>query len=296
MPLRHGAFPVKSSATRATALVALALTFLAAPDARADEKEICVRAVDHAQLSRLDGKLREARAGFMTCARPVCPDAIREDCIRWVADVDASLPSLVIEAVWADGRDVTGMKVTLDGQPLPGAEAGRAFTLDPGAHTFRFDVPGAAPVESHNVVREGEKNRILRVVFTPSTLPAAVSTPASMPAAPTPPVVAAPVGLWRDPKSEGERANGSHPSPIPTSAFLFGGGALVGFGGFAYFGLSGTNRLDSLRSTCGHTCNPSDVTSARNQILVGDILAFVALAATGVATWLVVTRPDATAQ
>ncbi len=290
MPLRRGPALVKSSAVRA--LVAFAMASLAGSSARADEKEICVRAVDHAQLSRLDGKLRDARAGFMTCARPVCPDAIREDCIRWVAEVDASLPSVVIDAVWADGHDVTGMKVLLDGQPLAGAEGGRAFPLDPGAHTFRFEVPGAALVETRNVVREGEKNRILRVIFTPSAQPPPPA-PAASASEPAAALVAAPPGLWRDLKSENERAQRSARGPIPTSAFLFGGGALVGFGGFAYFGLSGTNRLDSLRSTCGHTCNPSDVTSARNQILVGDILAFVALAATGVATWLVVTRPDA---
>jgi hypothetical protein len=100
--------------------------------------------------------------------------------------------------------------------------------------------------------------------------------------------------LWRDLKSEDERGRSAKRGPVPTAAFLFGGGALLGFGGFAVLGLSGTGRLDSMRSTCGHTCNPSDVTSARNEILVGDILAFAALAATGVATWLVVTRPDAT--
>jgi hypothetical protein len=73
---------------------------------------------------------------------------------------------------------------------------------------------------------------------------------------------------------------------------VFGGVGLVGLGGFAYFSLAGTGRLSSMRSTCEHTCNPADVTSARNEILVGDIVGYVGLAAAGVATWLALTRPD----
>jgi hypothetical protein len=41
-------------------------------------------------------------------------------------------------------------------------------------------------------------------------------------------------------------------------------------------------------------CNPSDVNSARNEILVGDVLGMVGLAATGVATWVWLTRPVVT--
>jgi hypothetical protein len=278
---------------RIAAVLALAIGS-ATPSARAaDEKEACVRAVDRAQVARFDGKLREAREGLVICARTVCPNAIRDDCTRWLAEVDASLPSVVVEAVWADGRDVTGLKVLLDGQPLAGADGGRAVTLDPGAHSFRFEVAGAAPVETRNVIREGEKNRVLHVSFTPTVspplpppLPPAGSA-APEPAAVPPPV---PAAMWQ-PAPEDGRSNSSSRRPIPASAYAFGGVALLGFGGFAYFGLAGTNQLDSLRATCVHTCNASDVTSARNEILVGDILGFVALAATGVATWLVLTRP-----
>jgi hypothetical protein len=277
-------------------LVALAIGGTMASDARAaDEKEACVRAVDHAQVARLDGKLREAREGLMVCARAVCPNAIREDCTRWLAEVDASLPSVVFEAVWADGRDVTGMKVLLDGQPLAGAEGGRAVTLDPGAHTFRFEAAGAAPVETRNVIREGEKNRIIRVSFA-APAPTAIAPPAialvpppAPPPEPSATATSVPSVMWQ-PVLEDSRAS-SRRGPVPPLAYVFGGGALLGLGGFVYFGLAGTNQLNSLRATCVHDCNPSDVNSARNEILVGDILGFVALAATGVATWLVLTRP-----
>jgi hypothetical protein len=280
MPLRHGA------------LLAFALGIVVASDARAaDDKEACVRAVEHAQVVRLDGKLREAREGFVTCARAVCPTAIRQDCTRWVTEVDASLPSVVFEAIWADGRDVTGMTVILDGRPLAGADPGRAVTLDPGEHTFRFEVPGAAPIETRNVIRESEKNRILRVTFTPG----ATETPAVVEsAAPAPPPASspapAPSNLWQPIPPRDRQTHVAKRGPVPLAAFIFGGVGLVSFGGFAFLGLEGTHQLDSMRSTCGHTCNPSDVTSARDTLLAGDILGFVGLAASGVAAWLVLTR------
>jgi hypothetical protein len=292
----------RGTTERVSTLLVIAAMLTAGREASADEKEVCVRAVERAQVARLDGKLRKAREGFVVCARPVCPEAIRQDCTRWVGEVDASLPSVVFEAVWADGHDVTGMTVRVDGQLLAGADAGRAVTLDPGEHAFRFEVNGAAPVDTRNVIREGEKNRILQVTFTPTApaeaaMPASTSPAPAAPATPSPPAMAAPAlgsttaapaDLWRRSPPEGE---GRAHRPIPVLAWVLGGVGLVGLGSFAILGLSGTSQLGSLRSTCMHTCNPSDVSSARNEILVGDILGFVGLAASGIATWLVLTRP-----
>jgi hypothetical protein len=282
---------VRASLHRLSAFVLAAAVTSSARGA--DEKQTCVRAVERAQVERLDGKLRAAREGFVICARAVCPDAIRVDCTRWVAEVDASLPTVVVDAVWADGRDVAGLTVTLDGQPLPDSAAGRAVMLDPGPHTFRFEAPGAAPVEMRNVIHEGEKNRMLHVTFDPkekgglAAVPAPPSAAARAPAlqpAPNPPAI------WHLP-SEDQQTAPSTRRPIPTSAFVVGGFALAGFGGFAYAGLSGLGQLNHLRSTCAPSCDPSLVTSARQEILVGDIIGYVSLVAAAVATWLVLTRP-----
>jgi hypothetical protein len=294
MHLSRGASFLTFPAVRLLAFLSVAIGALTTPDARAsDEKQVCVRAVEHAQLVRLDGKLREARSGFVTCARAVCPDAIREDCTRWVAEVDASLPTVVVDAVWADGRDVAGLTVMLDGQPLPDAATGRAVAVDPGTHAFRFEVPGALPIETRNVVREGEKNRILHITFAPIAPAglAAAPVPAAAPA-PAPISSAAPIpaAIWHL-EVPNQRTPSAPRRPIPTSALVVGGFALAGFGGFAYAGLSGTGQLNYLRSTCAPSCNPATVTSARQEILIGDVLGYFALAAAGVATWLVVTRP-----
>lgn len=284
------------------ALVSLALLFggegrAGAADDR--DKEACIRAVEHAQVVRLDGKLREAREGFVTCARPVCPDAIRQDCTRWVTDVDASIPSVVFRAVWADGHDATGMRVLVDGKPLADTEPGRAVVLDPGEHTFRFEVAGAAPVETRNVIREGEKDRLVRVTFTPlAPTPAPTSNGDSTAASPSgspSTSVPAPANLWQPipPAEQGGSSAGGR-RPIPLAAYILGGVGLASFAGFGYLAFDGTSRLDGMRSganSCAPNCRPSDVTSARNEILAGDILGYVGLAATGVAIWLALARP-----
>jgi hypothetical protein len=169
--------------------------------------------------------------------------------------------------------------------------------LDPGEHTFRFEVPGAAPVETRNVVREGEKNRIVRVTFTPlapTPSPAPTGDTTAPPSGSSSTSVPAPANLWQPVPAAEQRPRTGSRGPIPVAAYILGGVGLASFAGFGYLALDGTSRLDGMRSgagSCAPNCKPSDVTSARNEILVGDILGYVGLAATGVAVWLALARP-----
>jgi len=289
--------PVRAAHSALVSLVLLVAGETRAGAADERDKEVCIRAVEHAQVARIDGKLREAREGFVTCARAVCPEAIRQDCTRWVTDVDASLPSVVFEAVWVDGHDATGMRVLLDGKPLADTEPGRAVVIDPGEHTFRFEVAGAAPVEARNVVREGEKNRVVRVTFAPLAPPpppAPTGDTGTAPSGSSPASVPAPANLWQPIPAPEQRPHAAGRGPIPVAAYILGGVGLASFAGFGYLALDGTSRLDGMRSGsggCAPNCRASDVTSARNEILAGDILGYVGIAATGVAIWLALARP-----
>jgi hypothetical protein len=278
------------------ALASLALLVAGETRARAadeKDKDVCIRAVEHAQVARLDGKLREAREGFVTCARAVCPEAIRQDCTRWVTDVDASMPSVVFEAVWADGHDATGMRVLVDGKPLADTEPGRAVVLDPGEHAFRFEAAGANPVEARDVIREGEKNRIVHVTFTPlAPQPAPAQSADAMAAPPSATSMPAPASLWQ-PVPAPERPSAAS-RPIPLAAYILGGVGLASFAGFGYLAIDGTSRLDGMRSgpgMCAPYCKSPDVNSARNEVLAGDILGYVGIAAAGVAVFLALARP-----
>lgn len=260
--------------TRRASLLGLALLgvgTIARADGRAETTKACVAAVEEGQLDRYKGHLRAARAAFLVCADAACPGPIRADCSRWLAEVSLSLPTAVIRQTWEE--DAIGARVYMDGKPLLVRGEGLALPLDPGEHTFRFEIDGARPVETSHVIREGEKNRVLQVVFSPlAKSPAAkVTTPEGGPSAPLP------------------RA------PLPLGAYVAAGGGLLGIAAFVVLAVSGTSELEYLRGTCKTTCAPSRVTAARQQLLVGDIALGAGLVSLGAAAWLVLSRPQATA-
>lgn len=248
-------------------LTSIGVGGVARAETRASAMATCVTAAEGGQLERYNGKLRAARAAFVACANEECPGPIRADCARWLAEVDASLPTVVIRGRWEDGRDANGARVSLDQRPVEERGDGLAVPVDPGPHVFRFELAGARPVEASYVIREGEKNRPLEVVFAPATRASAAAAPD----------VAVPHGGGR----------------VPAGAFVAAGVGAVGIAAFVVLALRGTSELEHLRSTCKTTCEPSRVDAARSQLLVGDIALGAGLVSLGVATWLVLTRPDA---
>jgi hypothetical protein len=228
-----------------------------------DDAAVCVRAVEDAQVMHRAGKLRRAREGFITCAREVCPAPVKRDCASWLAEVTASIPSIVFAVRMRDGREVQSGHVTADGEPFVDTFDGRAVFVDPGAHTFVFDVANAKPTAFQTVVHEGEKNRLLSVTLD------ANASPLSPP--PPPPTAAS--------------------RPIPAGTWVAAGAAIVGLAGFTFFGLSGRNDLADLRATCVSHCAPDDVDAARQKLLIGDVFLAGGVVALAVGAWFFVTRP-----
>ena len=79
------------------ALAALALTVPTAAHAD-DAKLACVTQLDRAQSLQSARKLTSARASFLACAVPSCPELVRQDCSKSAVEVEQSLPSLVFSA------------------------------------------------------------------------------------------------------------------------------------------------------------------------------------------------------
>jgi hypothetical protein len=242
-------------------LVALTLNAVATRGA-ANEVDVCVQAVDRAQRSRYDGKLRAARDDLVICARDACPKPIRRDCAQWLGEVEEKLPSVVFR-VSVNAEDAHDVKILVDGEPLAGAGEGRAVALDPGEHSLTVEAADAVPLTTRRVVREGEKSRVIAIGLSPERRQVEVTKGAAPPT-----------------------------RSIPASAFVATSVAALGFAGFAYLGLSGTHDLDHLRETCKPNCAPSDVTAAREKLLVGDIALGIGVLAAGIAVWLVLTRPS----
>jgi hypothetical protein len=70
------------------ALVALASVLVLAVSADAFAANACVAAADKGQDLRAAGKLDEARAQFLVCAKATCNRVVRADCERWVKEID----------------------------------------------------------------------------------------------------------------------------------------------------------------------------------------------------------------
>jgi hypothetical protein len=258
------------------ALVCLAASLVGgAASARDDEKQACARASEEAQQLRSEGRPKEARDRLLVCARDTCPGIVRKDCTLWLAEVTAALPSVVVAAKDAQGQDVVTVKVTLDGEPFTDKVDGKAIAVNPGVHTFHFEMDGAPPVDDKVVVREGEKNRELLVTFKTPTA-ALPPKPAPPPVEPPPPPPAA-----------------SHAPPALT--YVFGGLAVVAAGGYAYFGIKGKSDVDNLRATCAPDCTASQKNNASTELLVANVSFGVGVAALVTAAIVWIAAPGASA-
>jgi hypothetical protein len=142
-----------------------AMTLAIAPLARADDKQACSTAYADLQTLRRDGKLQAARQQAAVCTRDVCTAFIRDDCTKWLGEIEATLPSVVIDVRDAQGQETAAVRVLLDGQPWLDALDGKAKPIDPGQHTLRFEMEGTPPIEETVQIREGEKNRKLSASF-----------------------------------------------------------------------------------------------------------------------------------
>ena len=251
----------------------LALTFIGllgatAPSARADDaRQQCADSYEKAQYLQRDGKLTEARAQLLVCTREACPAFVRTECAKWLGDVDASQPTVIFAVRDADGRDLSDVRVEVDGVLLTEKVGGSALPVDPGEHTFRLTrSASSAPIEQRVIVRSTEKNRIVRVDFPRETVAVVPS--------------AAPV-----------TAAGSTKGSLVPSLVVAGVG-LASLGISIGLGVSAQGDADALRaSACAPRCPSSDLDPVRTKLIVSDVLLGVGVVGLGVATWLFFARP-----
>jgi len=207
-------------------------TALAAPPT----KEQCIAANEAVQYLREAHKLREAHEKLLLCVSDACPGPVRADCAQRLDEVAKATPSIVFDVKDASGNDVSGVMITMDGQPLAG-NAGTAIELDPGEHAFVFEAAGLAKVEKKFVVVEGVKGR-REVVRVGSAKPPEAATPALAP-------------------SSGEVSSRSSGPPILAWAAFGVGGAGLAVG--VITGLVDGSKHSTLAGECDNaagTCAP----------------------------------------
>jgi hypothetical protein len=147
---------------------------LASGPASADmTKDECLDANGKAQELRRGHKLAEAREQLRACATPACPAMLRDDCTKRLDELEKAQPSIVFDAKDGSGRDLSAVKVTVDGRPLAEKLDGTALQVDPGEHVFVFTAPDQPPVTQTFVLKEGDTERRERIVVAPAPVPAA---------------------------------------------------------------------------------------------------------------------------
>ena len=149
---------------RLLAVAVVLASTLASLHASADV-QACLGASEKGQRARTAGKLREAREQFLVCGNEGCPAMVRRDCAQWQGEVISMLPSVVFGAKDKTGRDLFDVTVSMDGEVLLKKLDGKSVAVDPGPHTFKFEIAGSAPLVEKALVKEGEKTRVITVSF-----------------------------------------------------------------------------------------------------------------------------------
>ena len=255
---------VRSVVSSLAVAMAVSCALTAVPRrARADEKSVCLESYVSAQKDRRSAHLREAAIELTRCGASACPGTLRDDCVRWYAEVQAATPSLVISFTDRDGKDRSDVAVTVDGERRAGALDGRALAVDPGTHRLALMTVGGESFATAVLVREGEHDR--RVIVQ------------------APPRAAAGV-------SGGSR-------PVPPLAWTLGGVGLAGlatWGGFGLAALYAHPGLDTDLARCKPSCASGDVSTVRSRFIVADVGAGVGLLTLAGAAFVLFTRPSAT--
>jgi hypothetical protein len=189
----------------------------------------CVASAERGQRERDEGRLVESRVLFSSCGGPSCPIVVQRDCLRWLAEVNARIPSIVVSVKDPADKDIVDGEIFVDGRPLAAANRGREHLVDPGKHLVVAKRAGWSDTSEEIVVGERERGRNVRLVMTGH--------------------VASPEQPARLVRPAARR--------VPMLTWILGGAAFVAGGSWAYLHVRATDETDTLRATCGLSC-PKD--------------------------------------
>ncbi len=252
----------------AATIVVVMLGLSVSPPARADEVTDCVGLHRQAQELRRADALIEAQERLLACSEATCPDAIRVDCRRWVAEVDVEMPSVVLIPRDGTGRVLDDVAVERNGRAWKERTNGQAWTLNPGRHILRWRRANGASVTSDVVVLRSQKNRVIDAVFPTEEAPAPVVDRTN----------ASPVG-----ESASDRARA-----LRAPAFVALGLGTVALGSFGIFAIASRNRYAELSDRCAPVCSEDEAQELRRQLIAADVslvVGLVSMAVGGVLLW-----------
>ncbi|MDI1443402.1 hypothetical protein [Polyangium sp. 6x1] len=236
---------------RALVLLAAAPLSLATPASATTKKE-CVASYEQTQSLRKDGKLAQAREAALVCSHNDCPRVVRGDCTEWLAEIEKSLPTVVLAARDEKGDETADVRVFEGDKLVRERLDGKAMPMDPGEHVLRFERDGAEPVTRKVIVHEGDK--LVRIEASFLKEPKAPEAP---------------------PADKG--------SGVPVAPIVLGGVGILGLGAAGVIGLLALSAKSDLEASCAPNCVAADVDPIRTKLLAADITAGASLALLGTA-------------
>jgi hypothetical protein len=261
---------------RATSLFALSSAVLLGAGGTADAADPtiaeCLASNDKSIALRNDHKLLAARKELLLCAAATCPAEVRKECMRRVDQVNASLPTVVLEAKDGSGNDLAAVKVTMDGDVLAEKLEGSALSIDPGAHTFTFEAAGQPPITKQLVIREGQKDRreVLQFGASPPQPTAPAATAASQ-ATPNPAI-----------ETSVDQVSSSSGNTQRTLALVAGGVGVVGVAVGSIFGLQAMSKHSDADQKCPGDCPDQAGVDLWNEARTAGNISTIAFAVGGV--------------
>jgi hypothetical protein len=244
--------------TLAPLILALAVVGLC-PWAHGADPEACSIAYARGQEERLAGRLFNARTAFEQCASPTC-SALASDCARWLEEVEADLPTIVVTVRDERGSPVASLKVSIDGAPVPLARLSSPIVLEAGPHDLRFEAPGYDPVLVEKALRPSDRE--VPVVVT-----------------------------LRPPQARRQTPPPDAPRPVPTASWILAGAGAVALGGSIYFGVRASSEYDELKRSCAPACEPSASDELWQSAVLSDVALATSVVAFTAAAVLYFTRP-----
>jgi hypothetical protein len=204
--------------------------------------ELCVADAEAGQARRREGRLLDARDAFGRCAQTSCPALVRADCQRWLAELEAVLAAVVVDAEPLTAQLTIDGRMATFNQPVP---------VVAGPHVVRVEAAGFIPFQSQVECLPGRTDRLKVTLLRDS------------PTVMTPPPRQQPVT----------------PPRLRVGAVVLTVGAVLAWGVGAVFGVMTQQRFAVLNQFCAGRCAESQVAPVRGLALAADVTLLGALVA-----------------
>lgn len=231
----------------------------------------CARFHEAAQIERFDGRLLEAREALRSCAEEGCPTFVRNDCMRWLDEIQGQIPTVVFEALGDEGP-IADVEVRVGDRIVTRHLDGKPIEVSTGISEFTFTQPSGQQTVVRVSIRPGESNHVVSADFRQA------SAPTSPPPSVQQPLEAKPIAMV-------------DARPIPALAIAAGATTLIATTMGVALGTAAKVKEGEAAGSCAPDCSDGVVSEISNYALAADVAFGVAIASGITTVVLFATRP-----